>query len=408
MAENDFKIDIDNTDVQELFKIYYPEHMNNSYMPVTPLLNMISEDTRIVGRQISKGISKSDIGGFSVNTFGDASDFEEVQTNYTLKKLRHKIVLDQDTVDLSDRDEGAFKRAVLTTMERHRRALARHKSRMVFGAGNGLLGTISAVTSVSSVHTCTLSDFQRTKLVRREIVEIVAGGAKESATYKITDVDVANSQVELTQVSGASVTPTTAHTIYTQNAYHASDRNEWLGLQHILDATSGTLYGVTVDGRFQSTRLSGSSVAPNEDQLMQVFYDLADASGEFADVMVVNRVQMQFLNRIGLSEGLKRVEAKKPRFTLAIDVKSMNVGGVEVPILLDPHAPDDEIWMLNRDKMKIESTGVGSFEPGTKGFMHYLGAPNNAHEYALFWTQQSELWCNPLYQGQLHTLSSTL
>lgn len=422
MADSDFLITSDDAGVLELFKNFYPKRIDNAYKYASPLLKSISQKKpeQVVGRSIVKGVSLSLLGGFSAGTkaFGSSANFLEKQTSYAVKNIRHEIRVDRLTKNLASTNEGAFKRIMDVTMSKQADAIQMHKSRMLVGAGTGLLGTISAVSTASAVHTCTLSDYVHSKWVTGEVVELVRSATKQSALYEVTRTDYVNSKVILTQVDGASLTPIANDTVYIQNAYHATTLNEWIGIDKVLSTTSGTLYGITVQDNFIAHLLDPDSattnaVTINEDLLLQMFMRVAEHSIEFPDSIVVSPTQYQFLARIGLIEGQRQIFADRinSEFKIGMNVNSVGFQGHNLPIMIDMGMPSDDIWFLNRGHIALEVATAGSFVPVVEGgseFFHYLGPADNADEHAAFWVEDSELWVDPSKQGRIYNLNKTL
>ena len=407
MAADDFRIIASNTRLSDNLKRVYPADLDNVYMPGFDLLNSIPKKIVAEGDSIRKGVKLSAIGGFSAGTIGESSDYKRAQTNYNLKNFFQKILLDYNTVKRSDSSVEAFQNFMKEAISDARLDVLANQNRMLFGNADSLLGTISAVSTVGSVHTCTISDYNRTKLIKGSIVEVVTGTTERDVTFKITQIDHENSKAELTAISGA-YTPVVNDVIYIQNGYHATTVNDWVGLKKALSATSGTLYGVTVQDGWGSYNLSAASARISMSLLRQCFYEHKAKEHTNVDVVVMGPLQMRLLEdqlEAQLTDtvlDLQGVSSKAGR-----PVRGLKIGGEVIPILVDDAMPNNEVWFLNRSKMALERQSEGEFIPGTEGMLHYQGINSGRHEYAMLWAQRSELFIDPRHQARLHTLATS-
>jgi len=409
MASDDFRIISSNSRVSENLKEVYPALLNNSFAPGFEFLASIPRNKKMPeGEAIHKGIRLQGMGGFSPSAIGESSDYKIVQTNYNLKDFFRKIRLDAVTVDRSKSSQEAFEDYMKAVLKEENIDILWNQSRMLFGDASGKIGTISAVSTAGSVHTCTLSDFLRAKLQEGALVEVVTSSTEHDALFKITDVDFDNSTVDLTLIDG-SYTPLASDVIHIQNSYSAAANNEWTGLSKILSATSGTLFGVTVGSGWQSHALDASSATINTDLLRQAYYTLKETEREVPDCIVLHPVQMQLLERElegKLTDTLLTIGAGKRTFELS--VRAVRIGTDLIPLMVENYMPKSEVWFLNRKRMVIESAGDGKMIPGTEGMLHYMGFINGRHEYAMQYHQRSEFFCEPRFHLRLHTLNSTL
>lgn len=409
MAADDFRIISSNSRVSENLREVYPALLDNTFAPGFEFLASIPRNKNMPeGEAIHKGIKIQGQGGWSPSTIGESSDYEIVQTNYNLKDFFRKIRLDAVTLERSKKNEEAFEQYMKAVMKEENQDIIWNRSRMLFGNADGKLGTISAVSTSGSVHTCTLSDFLRGKLQESALVEVVTGSTEHDALFKITQVDFDNSQVDLTLVDG-SYTPLANDVIHIQNGYVSSADREWTGLTKILSASSGTLYGVTVQPEFKAHQKSASSQTINMDLLRECFYILKETEREVPDVLVMHPVQIQLLEREAesmLTDTLIRLNGVAGDF--GVGVRGVKLGSTIIPIIVDGMAPKSEVWFLNRKHMVIESQGNGRLVPGTEGMLHYMGLINGRHEYAMVYHERSEFFCEPRFQLRLHTLATTL
>ena len=407
MASDDFRIIASNTRLSANLKDVYPKDLDNAFLPGFDFLMSIPKGRVAEGSAIKKGVKLSTLGGFSPNAIGESSDYKRAVTNYNLKDFFQKIRLDYATVKRSDSDPEAFANFMKEAIKDARLDIMANQSRMAFGAGDGLLGTISAVSTTGSVHTCTFSDFNRNFLLKGMNVEVVTSATEHDALFRVTGIDFENSKADLTLVDG-SYTPLVNDKVYIQNGYHATNLNEWTGIKKVVQATSGNLYGLAVQDGWQSYALSGASARISMKLLRQCYYDHKSKENTNVDVVVMHPTQIRLLEDQLESQLTDTVlDLKALGSSAGRPVRGLKLGGDVLPIVVEYTMPNNEVWFLNREKMLIERESEGEFIPGTDGMLHYMGLINGRHEWAMLWNQRSELFIEPRHQARLHTLATS-
>lgn len=391
-------IEINNANLTDLFKTDFLDLISKPYNKKAPLLSMIRRDPSLVGNVQAHGVEMSDVGGFSIGSIGTAGDSEFQQTNYTPYKLYQVGRVDAMSIKLARSDEGAFVRLLAKTVKDMKESADRNLSVMLYGNGDGILGTISAVTNTDPTFVLTLSDFHRANLRKSDVVHVEAS----TDDFRVVSVDRANSQVTVKRLNGSKV-PAVSDNLHIQNT---NANSAVTGLKKALDATSGSLYGITVGDGWKATQLAASSKPLRPEHIIDVMYDIADETGEFPNLIVCGLEQMKRLIKLGEdNKVLSYSTVSANDFTIG-NVPHVKLEGRDVPVIYDQYCDNDRVYLLNTEHIVFRTTGGGEFEAGTDGFLHHeLMLGNDV--YQLLFKQYGEIFINPTYHGVITGLATT-
>lgn len=395
-------INISNSAVQKFFKTDYLDLMQMPLNMTFPTWGLIKHATDAVGDVQSHGVPFSDAGGFSSGKIGDSSDMDFQVTNYTLKQIYMIEAIDSKTINLSARDEGAFERLVSYRVANMNKALNRHMDRILFGDGTGALGTITAVTTSGSDHTCTISaaTWVRHRFRRRDLlnVQAIANGV-----YRVKSMDPANKKVVITQISG-SYTPVVNDKLYIQEAKD----NEPQGLEGVLDATTGSKYNITIGDSWQATQKTTSNKKLDIDYIAAGYLDTMDESNAAPNCLVVSKDQYRKL--LVLADGMKLLSYQNVASGQDVvlgNVPHLFMEGTKIPIVLDFMVPAGRAYLLNKDFIFERAAGKGEFVKGTEGFLHYEGVSSKNDRYSMIYRKYLEIFIPPTFHCVFSSLSTT-
>lgn len=199
-----------------------------------PLFSKIKRSTRnIVGKEVRVVAPVGINGGIMAGT--ETSDLPEgVDTPYLsfvapLKNLYGRFEISDKAVRCSSSDVNSFVNLLQDGMDSLVKASIFNLSRMIYGDGTGLLGTITAVDGTVKVDTPQF-------LAPGILVDVYDGTTVVAKNVYVSGVDQETGAI--TWNLPASVTATTGYKLYVQN----SKDNEIIGLKGIVNNTS--LYGV--------------------------------------------------------------------------------------------------------------------------------------------------------------------
>ena len=353
-----------------LFLTLFKNRSQNMYNSANVLEGRIKKSNDFVGKQMNVETQLSFAGGYGAKLLPQGNPSLVEQAVITAKKHYSRVFVDREGLKAASSSKGAFQTYLGFPIKKTVEDFMRNCSRMLFGDGSGILGRGDGATNVTGagtsvspyVVTLRASDFNIANLEEKSIVQIVTGlnagdnlggsaegGDSVANLLTISAVNKAARQVSLVGTSavlaalaGATPLATTAG-LAPQRSYLA----EAQGLSGVLMATSGTLYGLTVQRRWQATQVDAGGSGIVVDMMNDVMLQVEQAFGESPNMIVCNYNQYRKI--------LAQLEDQK-RYNLPNkNVKGhMGFSGVEymgtsgsVGIFVDRFCPEDKIFFLN-------------------------------------------------------------
>jgi hypothetical protein len=261
------------------------------------------------------------------------------------------IELSDMVIKQSEKDEGAFVRALTSEMEGATTDLRKDLNRMVYGTGDGLLATVSGTPGAGTSITVDSGQY----IAVGDTVDIIvkSSGATTNGVVgtAVTAVSYTGSASSATQTA-ATLTIGTATAGATSNLYGVyitGDRNnETDGLRNICN-TGRTLHAInsTTYPVWDSNVISAAQSNPSEDQFMQLAQKIRLRSGKNIDV---------FVTSLGVQRRLANTYASQKRWNDTAVVKidggysaiMVAAGNDPVPVVSDVDAPAGYAFALNR------------------------------------------------------------
>lgn len=255
---------------------------------ITPLLSQLRKRFDLTGDDFRELAELSMGWGVGTGSLPEAS----------VKKIAQVIISEADVYARAKIERkaiykaklgGAFLDSMADSVESTVRAFSWNVERQLMGDQTGALGTIdSGGVSGSGPYTCTISaaTWKRANFENGILVNV----GTDSTLFKVTDVDPANTAVELTVASG-NYTPQAADVIYMQG----SKDNDLIGIKKVGDATSGTLYGVTVQDRWQAVQKDAGSATISTELLDEQALDQLDYIGKGPSLWLSSTTQWRKL-----------------------------------------------------------------------------------------------------------------
>jgi hypothetical protein len=270
----------------------------------------------------------------------------------------------------------------------------RNMSRILFSDGSSILGRGDGATNVTGngsvgtpyIITLRASDFNEAKVEEKDFVQIVTGlgasnnlggtaegGDAVTNLLEIVAVNPATRQVSLVGTSAALAALVagpaplaTTSGICMQRSYLAEPQ----GLNGVLTATSGSLYGLPVQRRWQSTQVDALGSGVITDALNEVMLKTERAFGQAPKMIVMNYNQLQKI--------LAQLEDQKVYNLPNRNLKgALSFSGVEfmstrgpIPMFVDRFADEDKIYFLNDDFIeRIHRPDFGWFDDDGTTFL---------------------------------------
>lgn len=298
-------------------------------------------------RSISLGFQGG--AGFGSLPYANRGNYQ--QPVISTKKTYTVCEIDRRTAKQSKND-GAFvdgmKESVKKTVEKFNWLM----SFGLFHSSSGAMGTIDTAGVTDNgggSYTVVISaaTFRKANWEVRDFVNVASGNTD---LFEITVVAPSTRAITIVRISGSKV-PVAADVVYLQG----SQSNAITSLPQVIDATSSTLYGVTVGYRWQSYQKAASSAGLNVDMMNEVMLETESQSGETPNLIVVPYVQMRkLLNQLEdqkryFTEG--KVASRYGDFSFNA-IQFMSVAG-PVPIVVERFVEDSRVYFLNDNYIEL-------------------------------------------------------
>lgn len=357
-----------------LFLTLFKNRSANMYNSANVLEGRIKKSNDFFGKQMNVETQLSFAGGYGAKLLPQGNPSLVEQAVITAKKHYSRVFVDREGLKAASSSKGAFQTYLAFPVKKTVEDFMRNMSRVLFSDGTGVLGRGDGATNVTLVPaagsvpahyvvTLRASDWNVSNFEEKSIVQVVTGlnagdnlgGTAEggdSTTNLLTILEVvpASRQIKLVgtsavlaaYVAGPAPMATTAGLV-PQRSYLF----EAQGLKGALMATSGTLYGLTVQRRWQATQVNAGAAGVVVDMLNEVMLKVEQSSGESPNMIICNYNQYRKL--------LAQMEDQK-RYNLPNkNVKGhMGFSGIEymgtsgsVGIFVDRFCDEDKIYFLN-------------------------------------------------------------
>lgn len=251
---------------------------------VTPLLSQIPKRFDLSGEDFRELAELSMGWGVGSGSLPEASVKSTEQVVITEADIYARAKIDRKAIYKSKMG-GAFIDALADSVESTVRGFSWNVERQLMNDQTGALGTIdSGGVSGSGPYDCTISS-ATWKRANFEVGILVNVGTN-STLFKVTAVTPSTRVVELTVATG-TYTPVAADIIYMQG----SKDNDLIGIKKVGDATSSTLYGVTVQDRWQAVQKDAGSAAISTELLDEQALEQLDYIGKGPKIWLTSTTQ---------------------------------------------------------------------------------------------------------------------
>jgi len=361
-------------DQTNLFKINYYKKSENMYNSANVLQGRIKKRYDFTGKQrfVSTPLSFSGGVGAGVLPVSNAGNYEGAVI--TAKRCYATCEIEREAMKASANDAGAFVRATAETVKKTVESYMRNGSRILFGDGSGILGRGDGATNVTgngSIGTPyvvtigaagSLGGFKEANWEEKDFVQIVTGmnagdnlggaaegGAAVTNLLEIVAVDIALEQVSLVGTSAvlaalAGVGPLLATSgLAMQRSY----LQEPVGLDGVVNISSGSLYGITVQRRWSSFIQDALGKGVSVDLMNGVMLSVEKRFGKAPNMIMTS--YKQFQNILALIEDQKVYNLPNKHIKGDLSFKGVEFMSTRGPIgiFVDRFCEDDRIYFLH-------------------------------------------------------------
>ena len=301
-------------------------------------------------------------GGVGSGTLPTANPASAVKATIQAKRVYATTEIEREALKASSSDEGAFVEAMKWNVQKTVEAWNRNASRIMFGDGTGALGTANANASGTAAAPSIVISAATWVEGHWEENDYINWGT-DASVFEITAVVPSTRTITMSRLSGSlDLTSSGSGMIaYMQN----SKDNDPIGLKGVLTATSGTLYGVTVARRFQSTQIAAAGAGVSTDIMNELISKIMFACGKAPKLIVTSYTQMRKIKNFLEDQKVYMIDPRASELKGKISWSGIEylANGAKLAIIEDRMCPDDTMMALNTDFItSYHRPGFGWFD----------------------------------------------
>lgn len=397
--------------LDSLFKVSYKKYYDNTFNSSTPTWSQITKTNDFRGKRLEFPAPLGFKGGVGSGSLPETANATYGDVQITSKKVYAVDRVDRESIYASGGD-GAFVPALNECIKKTVEADMWNHSRILFGTGDGCLGKIntSGVTDngggnyslVVSASGGTATDWKEANFEENMFVNIETGNTD---LFQIQSVTPSTHTIVVQRQSGGTQVPAATDEIFLQG----SEDNDPHGLKQVCDATSGTMYNVTVGRRWQSYQKAVTS-GITTDLLNHMMTQVEKQCGTPPKMIVTSYVQWEKV--LNLLEDDKRysLTTMSPKAENLVGKISFN--GVQfmssqgaVKIFPERFCETDRVYFLNTDHIKYfrrPNSGWVKDDIGGNGYLRVADEDQFEARFATY----GDIFIAPPFQGVLTGLTA--
>lgn len=339
------------TTASNLFKIKYGALSVNTYNSANVLLGRAKKEFNFTGKRMDIAVPTSFAGGVGSGSLPTPNYAAVQDAVITSKKMYSVIQIDREAIKASSANEGAFVEMTKYAVQKGVESWMRNMSRALFNDGTGALGTIQAGGVSGSGPWDVVISAATWKEANFEEKDYVNLEGSLSAVFEVTAVVPATRTITITAVSG-SYTPVAGDVIYMQN----SKNNDPSGLKGVLDATSGSLYGISVGRRWQAgAQVAAGGAGLTTDLMNQTMLEIQRKSGKVPNLILCSFTQYRKLLNVLEDQKQYIVEPRSPELVGKVSFRGVEFMSSAGPVAVLPERfiEDDRMYFINDNYLTI-------------------------------------------------------
>ncbi len=345
-----------------LFKTKFGKLSENAYNSANPVLGTIKKQYDFVGQDMKVAVPTFFAGGVGSGSLPTANPASAVKATIQAKRVYATTEIEREALKASASDEGAFVEAMKWNVQKTVEAWNRNASRIMFGDGTGALGTINANatgTAAAPIIVISTATWVEGHWEENDYVNV----GTDASVFSVDEVIPSTRTVKLTRISGSlDLTATgSGQIVYMQN----SKDNDPVGLKGVLDATSGTQYGVTIARRFQSTQIAAGGAGVSTDIMNELISKIMFKCGKAPKLIVTSYTQMRKIKNFLEDQKVYTIDPRASELKGKISWSGIEylANGSSLAIIEDRMCPDDRMYAINPDFItSYHRPGFGWFD----------------------------------------------
>ena len=342
------------TTATNLFKIKYGKLSENTYNSANVLLARTKKSFDFTGKRMDIAVPTSFAGGVGSGSLPTPNYAAIQDAQITAKKMYSVIQIDRESIKAASNNEGAFVELTKFSVQKGVESFMRNMSRALFNDGSGALGQFSGSavgTASAPVITVTAASWKEANWEEKDYINVNS----LSSVWEVISVDPVLREVTLSRISGSddlTAIGAGTHTVYMQN----SKNNDPSGLKGVLDATSGSLYGVSVGRRWQSTQVAAGGAGLTTDLMNQTMLEIQRKSGKVPNLILTSFTQYRKLLNVLEDQKQYIVEPRSPELQGKVSFRGVEFMSSAGPVGVFPERfmEDDRMYMLNDNFIEIK------------------------------------------------------
>jgi hypothetical protein len=381
--------DFNLTNSSNLFKIKYAKLSENVYNSATVLLGRVNKTYDFVGKQKFQAIPTGFAGSVGSGSLPTAYISPVEGAVLTAKKVYGVCTVDREAIQAASTDEGSFVRQTKWSVQKTVESFMRNSNRIWFNDGTGSLGRGDGATNVSGAGTSgnpyvvvLNTDWNEANFEENDYINYDSETSLllvQEVIPSTRSVELVGTSVGLAALSGANPVPTTKY-FYMQG----SKANDPQGIKGVLDATSSTLYGVTVARRWQAYQVAAGGAGVATDMINKDILAIEKRCGKVPDMVLTSYTQ--FAKILNLLEDQKtyNLPARAAELKGQISFKGIEImtSTGPIPLFADRFCDGDRMYYLNSNFMtSVHRPGFGWFDDDGTIFLRDSGADTYSARY---------------------------
>jgi len=404
--EQDFSL----ANLDSLFKIKFWKYYENTFNTSTPLWNEVRKTNDFTGKKIEFPVPTGYKGGVGSGSLPESNNADYGDVQITAKKVYATDKVDRESIMAAMSSEGAFVKAIAECIKKTVEADVWNHNRILFGSGDGSLGTTKASGAVTDNGSGNYSviigegaaTFKEANFEENMFVNFATG----TDLFEIQTVTPSTRTIVVQRQAGGTDVPTTSQVVYLQG----SKDNDPNGLKQVLDATSSTLYNVTVGRRWQAYQ-EDVTTGLTTDLMNKVMTRIERKVGVPPNMIVTSYTQYEKL--LNLLEDQKRYQlfSSKPKGYEKIDgvlsfsgIQFVSSRGI-VRIFPDKFCDDDRMYFLNTDHIiyfRRPNSGWVKEDIGGNGYLRVAEEDKFEARLATY----GQIFIAPTFHGRIKGLTT--
>lgn len=374
------------TTASNLFKTKYGKLSENTYNSANVLLGRVKKEFTFTGKRMEVAVPLSFAGGVGSGSLPTPNVASVEDAEILSKKMYSVIQIDRESIKAASNNEGAFVELTKYSVQKGVESWMRNMSRALFNGdvtfsdasvGNGALGvttaaaaggTAAAPTVVISSATWKEANFEEKDYIN---VDSSTNAYNIGEVWEITDVAPATRTITLARISGTVdlTADTGAKTLIMQK----SKANDPKGLKTVLDATSGTQYGIPVGRRWQSgSQIAAGGAGLTTDLMNQAMLEIQRKSGKVPNLVMTSFTQYRKLLNVLEDQKQYIVEPRSSELVGKVSFRGVEFMSSAGPVGVFPERfiEDDRMYLLNDNYITIHHRpGFGWFDDDGSVFL---------------------------------------